>query len=881
MGTRKLKAGIANITCEWGHFAPAYLFGILFLFLPFPTEVMAQEVGEPPLSNPTRMSTVYKRYLEFPEPSGSVQARINPPVLRWPRETGSQGYYEVRLAQDPGFADPDKLLGTPATALAMFNPHQKLEEGSWYWQYRREGGNWSSTMRFEITADAVSIVSPPPTEFLEALPKSHPRVLATATGVSTLRRLKTNEDKQSILDEAEAALRSNVPEDVKKIVPLKGEDEEQDRKFRQAASKRLGDIAYENTLPLSEAFILTGEKRYADKAIQIALEVSDWDPEGESGFSDFGDARCMASMALVYDTFHDYLTAREQDRLRQAIKARTSRFYKSWVNNIEVRLLSGHVWQHILHYFFQTSLALYDDAPEAADWLAYAYEVFLARSPILGGMDGGWIEGASYFRMNMETLIDIPLYIKTYTGFDLMNEHPWYRNQIDWMIYHVPPGSAPDGFGDNTEEMDSPGSDYVVFALEMAKLTGNEKAAWYAKACQQFENINLSENRLLRWIRLTKTRDLPLPKPSHPPNLPKGRLFRDIGLVAMHTQPETRENNLMVAMRSSPFGSYGHMLSDQNVFNLLYGGKRLFYRTGYKISMNDPHRTGWYQHTKSQNGILVDGGGQPYSTEAFGWISRFLQGGGLVYAKGDATNAYQSAETGEDYGVVKNHRHLMLLEPDIVVIYDELEAEKEVEWSWLIHSLAEISLEPETGSFSTSLEEVKGRGQLWGSQSLTWHLTDTFDVRPVNWRQSVYEDGRLKTYDDDQWHLKAFNQEKTSKMRFLAVIQVLPSQLNSQRAIMPHPENGVVDIQIGNWKITAHVGSSLEPEIHILNKETSTVFSSHGEYFQTGQSVDADRQTGSSKLHYLQQGKPMILEANDELPYDMQSRFKHYQQPNP
>ncbi|MEZ4902107.1 MAG: hypothetical protein R2822_10295 [Spirosomataceae bacterium] len=81
------------------------------------------------------------------------------------------------------------------------------------------------------------------------------------------------------------------------------------------------------------------------------------------------------------------------------------------------------------------------------------------------------------------------------------------------------------------------------------------------------------------------------------------------------------------------FGAYGHILSDQNTFNILVGGKRLFYRTGYKVAMDDPHRLGWSKHTKSQNGILINGEGQPYSAEAYGYFSRFLQGEELATSK--------------------------------------------------------------------------------------------------------------------------------------------------------------------------------------------------------------------------------------------------------
>ncbi|MEX0684605.1 MAG: DUF4962 domain-containing protein [Balneolales bacterium] len=821
------------------------------------------------------MSTVYKRTMEYPEPSNNNRIRVNPPVLRWPRLEGKNVTYEVRLAKEMDFSNPDEIIGTQSTRLALFNPHQKLEPGSWYWQYKNTGGEWSDRLSFIVDETAIPIVSPPATKFTRSIPLERPRVLINKTDIQDLRNHKDNADARAIIDQAENALLARLPEEQEGYPQREGEDYEQNRKLRLDASKRMGDIASSIAIPLTQAYLLNGDNRYAEKAIQVALKVADWDPDGVTTLNDFGDSRCMLTMAIVYDTFYDKLSEEQKARLLQSIIPRASRFYNSWSNFLELRLVSGHVWQHILHYLFQTALALYDDVPEAENWLHYIYEVFLARTPLLGGMDGGWSEGVSYFPMNAETLIDIPLVIKQYTGFDFINAHPWYNEQIDWLVYQIPPGSAADGFGDNTEEINSPGIEYAAFSQEIAKLTGNPLATWYFQKSAFYEDVNLSNSSLLRWIRLTKTRDLKLPKAPSDFKLPMGRVFRDIGLVGMHTNLQSTPDNLMVAMRSSPLGSYGHMLSDQNVFNILYGGEKLFYRTGYKVTMQDPHRVGWYQNTKSQNGVLVNGQGQPYSTEAFGWIARFLQGNELSYAKGDASNAYYSEETDENYGVVKNIRHLVLLKPDIVVIYDELEAKSAVEWSWLIHSLEELSVDYNTGSFSSSLHHANGFGRLWSSDSLSWELTDEFEVPAVNWRGSRDRDGNLRTYDDDQWHLKATNVKATPTMRFLSVIRIGP-KVNGAELLRGSNNNGKVEVKVGNWSISANLSSSMPPGLSIRNMESKTVFASHAPSIQSDGIQYEGRYHDGAKLLEMKNGKPEFYEVADEMPYVMKARLHNY-----
>lgn len=824
------------------------------------------------------MSAVYKRYLEHPFPTDGWPVRTNPPILRWPAHRKPDVHYDVRLSTLPDFSDKSKTLEVSKTPMSVYNPHKKLEHGTWFWQYKIAGGEWSDTMSFVMDESSVVMESPPPRVFLNALPESHPRVLATRDEIETLRAI-SDEDRRAIIHEAEKALSEKIAVEKDGYPVQSSDDEEQNRKFKQDASQRLGDRVYHMVVPLCEAYILSGDEKYAKKAITAVMEVAGWKPRGVSGISDFGDARCMLAMALAYDTFFERFTEDQKQTLIQAISLRTTHFYESWVNNIEARVLSGHVWQHILHYFFQTALALHGDLPEADDWLTYAYELFLARAPILGGLDGGWMEGVSYFRMNMETMIDIPLFIKKFTGFDFFKVHPWYMHQADWMIYHIPPGSAPDGFSDNTEEMSTPGSEYIAFAKELAKLTGNARAAWYADECMKYEQVNHSEKRTLRWIRLARTRDLVMPEHATPPDLPMGRVFKDIGVAAMHTMPQDTPDNLVVAMRSSPYGSYGHLLSDQNVFNILYGGKKIFYRTGYKVTMKDPHRTGWYQHTKSQNGILVDDEGQPYSTEAFGWIARYLEGGGLAYVKGDASNAYKSEETGENYGVIKNHRHIMLLQPDIIVIYDELEANKDVRWSWLIHSLEKMTINPEDQTFSVSVEGTNGAGRLWSLQPIELTLSDTFDVAAVNWRGSLTKDGELKTYDSDQWHLKASNTNKAAAMRYFTVIRV-GIEANETDLLSDEMTEGSVQISSGDWKIIAHLDDSISPGVYIQNQKSGTVFSTHRPSIQTGNKTFKGDFAASAKLGIINQGKPVFFEAADELPYDMRYNLKFYNQSN-
>jgi hypothetical protein len=156
------------------------------------------------------------------------------------------------------------------------------------------------------------------------------------------------------------------------------------------ASNYLGNTAGSGAELFCKAYVLTGKNKYTRAAIHWALEIASWDPNGLSKTNNFGDSKCMIAMVYTYDSCYDLLLKEEKELLLNSITIRGNRFYTRWINMLESKIFSGHVWQYILERLFKTSLATIQDIPEARDWLTYVYEVWLVRSPCLGPDDGGW-----------------------------------------------------------------------------------------------------------------------------------------------------------------------------------------------------------------------------------------------------------------------------------------------------------------------------------------------------------------------------------------------------------------------------------------------------------------------------------------------------------
>lgn len=793
---------------------------------------------------PEHYPVLHARHQQWPSPAEDVLVTATPPVLRWP-PAGREAVYDIRLSQDETFRSAQTITAT-GIPWTLFNPHRTLAPGRWYWQYRRQKGPWSATAVFRMPEKTSYTMSPAVDKLLSSIPTHHPRVLIDKQEQNAFAaRVKGTADATAILHAADKLLNA-VPETepaMRHTGQKSGTYEE--RRLKDSQSKKWGFGALHNMKLYCQAYLLTRQQQYATKAIQWAKAISRWDPNGPTSVSDFGDAGCMLSMALAYDTFYDQLSPQDKQALLSNIRVRAQRFYKHWLNDVDAKVLSAHVWQYDLHFFMQTALATLGHLPEARQWLTYAYELWTGRAPVMGETEGGWLEGASYFRINMETLLDIPMIIKNYSGFDFINNHPWYANNPYWMLYSFPAGSFSDGFGDGVETNASPGADYLAYADALSKLTGSRVAATYAQKIEETEKLQLADAEMLRWFRLrylsTAQRPAVLPDSAFLP----ARRFSDVGVVDMHSRLGQLNNNLMVSMRSSPYGAYGHMLADQNTFNILYNGKRLFYMSGHKVAMSDKHRLEWYKATIGHNGVLIDGKGQGFDTQSYGWIPRFVNGRQLSYAAGDASMAYRG-EGKDTTSLKKFRRHLLLLHPDIVVVYDELAAAVPAEWTWYIHSQQQISLDTAQHYFHTTAGNASGAVTLFSSQPVQWALADTFAVPAVNWMQRRDSTGRLMTYKDDQWHLKAVTTQKAAGARFLAIIQVgegkpsLPCRINENQEIV-----------IGSWTVKADLNAS-KPAMIRATASNGTAFFSSG--------------SGATILRELVNGQWVYTETADDLP---------------
>jgi hypothetical protein len=812
-------------------------------------------------------------------PSAGREVAVNPPVLLWPPAAGKGVRYDVRLSQDSTFASNKTIVST-AQVGALFNPHKKLAPGTWYWQWAVSGAGkteWSKPNVFQVAKKTRVFETATAKEMLAGCPRVHPRLLVRADGLAAFRNRVGNLDAAvSIVNAAKTQLDKSLPSELQAAPQRIGTNKVETEKLASDSSKDFGQRVFQAVFSLSAAYLITGDEQYAQTAICWALRVASWDRAGPTGKNNFGDMSCMDAMVTAYDSCYPLLSDAQKQILRNGIHARAGHFFQNWTNRLEAALAEEHAWQHILFSGIQAAFATLGEIDDAEEWLSYAYEVWLARAPTEGLSDGGWTVGLGYFDVETESLRSIPLFFQKLTGVNLFNQ-AFFRNNLYYVIYAQPPHSYSDGFGDGHEKGKGLPDNDLAYIESLAARLGDPYASWYANKCREKtgrKKPGVQED----WNGLVRgSADKPPPWTGRFA-LPQARAFRETGIVEMHTDLANTENDVFVSFRSSPWGSYGHAHADQNTFNVLAGGERLFYSSGYKVAELDPHVLGWYKHTAGHNGVLIDAKGQTYGSEAYGWIPRYLHGEHITYCVGDASGAYDakpkikgkqqgpelrtSLPTG-DAGLTRFRRHVALLRPSTIVVYDELTANHEADWSWLLHSLEEIRVESGKQRVFASAGAARGRVDLFGSAPLKLAVANRFSVPAINWRDKA-KDGKQLQFTDNQWHLTVMPARKLAAMRFLAVLQVRLANDSSDFAEIAVESDGWM--RIGDCQIRAELDRSKKPALEARSAGgMAGLVTGKARLTVDGKSHDA-RLAGGALLVEKSADKWIVQETVDELP---------------
>lgn len=807
------------------------------------------------LAQKTNLERVHENIRVTPYPQQDNPLYLNPSPLIVPVKMRKAEYLQFQLSQDQTFPKGKTIQSKPL-AWCMFNPHRILENGTWYWRFRsinkdQKATEWSETYNFSVTEDIPQFVTPTFDVFMKNMPKGYPRIYCFIDkglnkGQSTVTAHPEYKEMKRRADGAMKNSHETNPQPYKLI------------------RKIANDFNY-----LYTAYRSTGEKQYADKMLAVTRALLAV-PHDEKLRNDFICGDILYIFTHIYDACYNQLTDAERKELEK--RTFTTAKYHHMLQHkggIENHIFDNHYWQRAFRDMLQLGLMFGDTRNDAKEILEYCYELWTARAPASGfNRDGEWHNGQGYFNANTKTLWYVPALMSYVTGTDFL-QHPFYKNLGKALVYAFPPRSKSAGFGDGNETNNTPPRQRVALADYIARETGDPYAVWY---CNETKAAGGDFDTRLQ--RMASQKSFPVDSPL-PEDAPKALWMKDTGEMLAHSNLKRYRENLFLSFRSSPFGSGSHTLADQNSFNLHFRGVPVYRSTGYYLNFGDPHNLLSYRHTRAHNTILVDGIGQPFTTRAYGKIVRMLSGENIAYACGDASNAYcgltdypmwqknfKNAKVEESVAngfgetpLKKYRRHILLLHPDIVVIYDELEADKPVRWDWLLHSPVQFDINEQERRLTTVYPDKKftAVAQLFSNSNCTVTQTDQFVAAPDPKKM------RKGVKYPNQWHMTAAF-EKSPATRILTVIRIQPDG-KPLRKLTRDGNNFRMD----PWRITVQLDPSKPAELFIRNAKNEAVFSLGNKNLKI-EGGDYKREQGSSVLYDVIDGAWTIHEMTDTEP---------------
>ncbi|MEN9906911.1 MAG: hypothetical protein RLZZ540_52 [Bacteroidota bacterium] len=812
---------------------------------------------------------------EFPYPTKGHTLIANPPIFTWPmadyeypktfpeipsnKKLDDYVRYDFQLGQDKNFSGKTTITAT-GLRMPFYNNHKALESGIWYWRYRIAGKQWSQTFEIVILPSIPKFESPKENIALKLIPSQHPRIFKSLN-------LKTPTADQSKLiaqykSKADAALGKNV-EDYKvkgEDIPATASKQERDQimKFRLRYEVEAIDSSIENLLMTYE---ITQSNKFLDKALSLAKYIAFLDGAEMYEMADFSASKSMATIAMAYDIGSDKIPAADKKQYEKFISSVAKLVIgEALSQNIGSAdgIVGEHFFQHTFYDTFVATLVMKDHIPEAKIWFGMLYNIWLSRSPAGGfASDGVWANGnMGYLHVSMESMVSNFLLFRDLFKVNIFS-HPWYLNCANALAYTIPIQSAGDGFADGSDEWEQLNKLRTGFAYILGQELNNPFAINYAykisnqslDSIYQFNGAGFSDYRLQHQLKKIAQLDWK--------TIPQSAIFPESGIAVMNTDVLDAKKNLFLSFYSSPFGVGSHALAEQNSFNIIYKGKPLFYPTGYRITTQDKHYLLAQKHSRARNTITVDGMTQGYSQKDYGWLPRYLDGENITYVMGDASNAYKKmdstvinwitvlknansydAKNGfiindeDDPKVSKFRRHIVLLRPNIVVVYDELEAKKPVTWTFQLNGVqrANMSLDPKDKCLIANTDNGDARVKVFSSLPTAQKMIDSSFVKPYDWLNP--QRGRpAKKFDKQQFHYKVENIEKSKQMRYFAVIQIDESNELSFTKIQPDDKG---NITVGDYIINAQLNLNEQARLEVENKVT-------GEYLLYGPTNGASK----------------------------------------
>ena len=815
------------------------------------------------------------------KPADKYVSQQNPPDFSWPYVYFATKYVlEIYTNED--------CVGTPYKTVELnknyYNFNETFETGvNYYWRvkYYKDYSNstlrpgwsvWSDVRRFKIDPDAIVFKVPDTETLISRVPTSHPRVFTTPETLDDFRKIKdTNKVSKDTYDYFVSTSRVYAEQD-----SLPALDEITTNEIVLDFLEKMYESGY--------AYLLSGEEKigaFAKKALMLLADI-DY-TKGPTAFhiQNQRHRECIFKGAMVYDWIYELLTTDERKKVQDMIVGRveheyptasgsTQSFLEVVTTKLEQLIFESHAWTQI-GYFGIAAYALYDDVPEAEEWLEKFFPLYIATMHPWSNEDGGWSQGTYYWSASTNGAKIIMDVLKLGGVFDLYKK-PWVENEALWTMYTYPKGSYGsfgDGSGLHLAESDTANKYVNSSMIRLAKFTDNKLARWLANDIAEpvVDNPYNYYSGSGYYGEMISANNY---APSH--------AFKDVGWAVM-TNDHEDSNRIQLSFKASPFGTYAHLHADQNAFVIQAYGERLAIKSGYYDTWNDDHYNAILSATFSNNSVTVDGGkGQGYSScTARGKISQFVNGLEFDSVTGEAAEAYNKAtstniksEYADTYNgeVDKFDRNIIYIRPDVFIVIDDLDAKDSSasSFEWWLNAANNLDVNETEDTALISQGKARLKARIAYPETVTATTYDNGYVNPVSG----------KTYSPSAYHAEKgkrvkFATEACDKTKMIVSMSVYkdgeaekaPEVTNGSSYVKMEYEDGTVVIVNTGDKETLVSVDGIEFRGTAITYSENTIMLTNGTYLKKGDKVLVNVNSENTITAALGSGQ-LLLSGGDD-----------------
>ncbi|MDH7568841.1 MAG: heparinase II/III family protein, partial [Armatimonadota bacterium] len=444
---------------------------------------------------------------------------------------------------------------------------------------------------------------------------------------------------------------------------------------------------------LSFAYVITGDRRYAEKAKEMVLALCQWTQWTDPSYGG-GRIRCCLdtghatqNVALFYDWCYDTLSARERSLIRGAL---IEKGIQAILAGVDTYPADTNGFAVLTCGLGLAALAVRPDDPRGGEWLVETVNR-VRRSLDQHGRDGGAFEGPMYGTYLLDSFAVLFDALESAKVQHDLFQHPFLSTMERYCIGLMAPDTRTvPCFGD--------GGPTAGYRETMAVLAarGSKEAAWYLK-----EIGALQPDTITSFIRFDAARFQP-----EQPRWNPSSVFVDIGHASLRDGFNAKAPYLCLKS-GPPERRIGHNHYDHNAFVMSYMGQWLICDRGYHHFTHPPSRK-FTLGTMGHNSLVIDRDeeylkrttvpdpGHDQVDLAGGRITAFFAGDGFDSVRGEAAEVYNS---GQRKVLDRFTRDILYVKPHFFVVCDRIAAPAPHRYSLLLHADAAAEFRREKEAF--------------------------------------------------------------------------------------------------------------------------------------------------------------------------------------